>query len=66
MHLLYNGNLVYHINECTCMRAYVLICGDTSCVPDCFNFCRQNIHASCMLSSSAVFCFTKSYIDLVN
>ena len=24
-HALYNGNLVYHINECTCMRAYVEI-----------------------------------------
>ena len=65
MHLLYNGNLVYHINECTCMGAYVLICGDTRCVPGCFNCCCQRIHAF-IVPVIPVLCFTKSYLDLVN
>ena len=45
--------------------AYVLICGDTRCVPGCFNCCRQRIHAF-IVPVIPVLCFTKSYLDLVN
>ena len=45
------------------MRAYVLICEDTRCVPGCFNSCHQRIHAF-IVPVKLVLCFTKSYLDL--